>query len=102
MRPSFTDRRLVGHTARKPEHVGHRVLFAGIRIYAALCEQPYGGGKSVIIADPRLDKTATLLRAMGHIIESLGGRYVAPAVWRVTSRMIIKSASVVPTSSAVM
>jgi hypothetical protein len=82
----------------------------------------------VIIADPRLDKTPALLHAMGRIIERLGGRYiiaddgvprhqrdgpdrtaagqgscaavVAPAVWRVTSRMITKSASVVPTRIA--
>jgi leucine dehydrogenase len=30
----------------------------------------------VIIADPRRDKTPALLRAMGHLIESLGGRYI--------------------------
>jgi leucine dehydrogenase len=44
---------------------------------AAICEVPYGGGKSVIIADPRRGKTPTLLHAMGRIIENLGGRYIA-------------------------
>jgi leucine dehydrogenase len=44
---------------------------------AAICELPYGGGKSVIIADPRRDKTPALLHAMGRIIEGLGGRYIA-------------------------
>ena len=29
------DRRLIGHAAREAQHVGHRVLFAGIRIHAA-------------------------------------------------------------------
>jgi glutamate dehydrogenase/leucine dehydrogenase len=33
---------------------------------AAICELPYGGGKSVIIADPRRDKTPALLHAMGR------------------------------------
>src|SRR5436309_1556108 len=51
-------------------------LSRGMTYKAAICELPYGGGKSVIIADPRRDKTAALLRAMGHIIESLGGRYI--------------------------
>jgi leucine dehydrogenase len=30
----------------------------------------------VIIADPHRDKTPALLRSMGHLIESLGGRYI--------------------------
>src|SRR3954454_21479856 len=51
-------------------------LSRGMTYKAAICELPYGGGKSVIIADPRRDKTAALLRAMGHIIEELGGRYI--------------------------
>src|SRR5262249_56198824 len=44
---------------------------------AAICELPYGGGKSVIIADPRRDKTPARLHAMGRIIEGFGGRYIA-------------------------
>lgn len=35
-----------------------------------------GGGKSVIIGDPRLDKTPALFEAMGSAIEALGGRYI--------------------------
>jgi len=42
----------------------------------AICELPYGGGKSVIIADPRRDKTPALLHAMGRIVEGLGSRYI--------------------------
>src|ERR1700719_1541520 len=34
----FADRRLVDHAARETQHVGHRVLFAGIRIHAAATE----------------------------------------------------------------
>jgi valine dehydrogenase (NAD+) len=35
-----------------------------------------GGGKAVIIGDPRTDKTEQLLRAYGRFVESLGGRYL--------------------------
>jgi leucine dehydrogenase len=38
-----------------------------------------GGGKTVVIGDPARDKTPALLRALGHVIESLGGRYYAGA-----------------------
>lgn len=44
---------------------------------SALAGLPQGGGKSVIIGDPRTAKTPALLRAMGRFIDTLGGRYVA-------------------------
>ncbi len=34
-----------------------------------------GGGKAVIIGDPRTQKTEGLIRAMGRFIQSLGGEY---------------------------
>jgi leucine dehydrogenase len=34
-----------------------------------------GGGKAVIIGDPKAQKTEALMRAMGRFIESLGGEY---------------------------
>jgi leucine dehydrogenase len=43
---------------------------------AAICDLPYGGGKSVIIGDARREKTPELLRAMGRAVESLQGRYI--------------------------
>ncbi|MDN3518865.1 Glu/Leu/Phe/Val dehydrogenase dimerization domain-containing protein [Aquisalimonas lutea] len=43
---------------------------------AAMAEVPYGGGKAVIIADPRRDKHAGLFRALGRMIDGLGGRYI--------------------------
>ncbi|HEY8450462.1 MAG TPA: Glu/Leu/Phe/Val dehydrogenase dimerization domain-containing protein [Bacillota bacterium] len=36
----------------------------------------FGGGKAVILADPRRDKTEELFRAFGRFVESLGGRYI--------------------------
>lgn len=35
-----------------------------------------GGGKTVVIGDPRRDKTEELFRSLGRFIESLGGRYI--------------------------
>lgn len=35
-----------------------------------------GGGKSVIIGDPKTDKSEALFRAMGRYVESLNGRYI--------------------------
>ncbi len=35
-----------------------------------------GGGKGVIIGDPRTDKTEALLRAWGRFVDTLGGRYL--------------------------
>jgi leucine dehydrogenase len=51
-------------------------LSCGMTYKAAICELPYGGGKSVIIGDPRQDKTPALLRAMGRLVKDLGGRYI--------------------------
>jgi valine dehydrogenase (NAD+) len=44
---------------------------------ASLAGLDLGGGKAVIIGDPKLDKTEALLRAYGRFIESLNGRYYA-------------------------
>src|SRR4051794_24146117 len=35
-----------------------------------------GGGKAVIIGDPKRDKTEALMRAMGRMIDQLGGEYI--------------------------
>ncbi len=51
-------------------------LSRGMTYKSALAGLPLGGGKSVIIADPKTDKTQDLLLAMGDFIESLGGRYI--------------------------
>ena len=37
---------------------------------------PLGGGKAVIIADSRTQKTEALLRAYGRFLDTLGGRYL--------------------------
>ncbi|MGD9489822.1 MAG: Glu/Leu/Phe/Val dehydrogenase dimerization domain-containing protein [Calditrichaceae bacterium] len=35
-----------------------------------------GGGKAVIIGDPKKDKSEALFRAFGQFVQSLGGRYI--------------------------
>lgn len=37
----------------------------------------FGGGQTVVIGDPRKDKSEALSRALGRFIDSLGGRYIA-------------------------
>jgi leucine dehydrogenase len=50
-------------------------LSRGMTYKAAMAGLPYGGGKAVIIGNPRRDKSEALLRAMGRFVDSLGGRY---------------------------
>ncbi|HUR42205.1 MAG TPA: Glu/Leu/Phe/Val dehydrogenase dimerization domain-containing protein [Verrucomicrobiae bacterium] len=51
-------------------------LSRGMTYKAALADLPQGGGKSVILGDPRRDKTPEMMRAMGRFVDSLGGKYV--------------------------
>lgn len=51
-------------------------LSRGMTYKAALADLKQGGGKSVIIADPRHGKTPAMMRAMGRFVDTLGGRYI--------------------------
>lgn len=51
-------------------------LSRGMTYKAALAGLQQGGGKSVVIADPRKTKTPAMMRAMGAFVESLGGQYL--------------------------
>jgi valine dehydrogenase (NAD+) len=51
-------------------------LATGMSYKNSLAGLDLGGGKAVIIGDPRTDKTEALLRAYGRFVESLGGRYL--------------------------
>ncbi|GGK31322.1 Glu/Leu/Phe/Val dehydrogenase [Salinarimonas ramus] len=51
-------------------------LSRGMTYKNAVAGLDLGGGKAVIIADPRTQKTPELLRAFGRAVETLGGRYV--------------------------
>ncbi|MEP7235428.1 MAG: Glu/Leu/Phe/Val dehydrogenase [Ignavibacteriota bacterium] len=51
-------------------------LSRGMTYKAAAAGLNLGGGKAVIIGDPRMQKTEQLFRAFGRFIEGLGGRYI--------------------------
>ncbi|MEN9867061.1 MAG: hypothetical protein RL748_2651 [Pseudomonadota bacterium] len=51
-------------------------LSRGMTYKNAVAGLPIGGGKSVIIGDPKKDKTPALFEALGEALERLGGRYV--------------------------
>lgn len=51
-------------------------LARGMTYKAAAAGLDVGGGKSVVIADPKKDKTEALLRTIGKFVNSLNGRYI--------------------------
>lgn len=52
-------------------------LSRGMTYKSALANLDLGGGKSVIIGDPRQYKTEQLMEAMGRCLEKLNGLYIA-------------------------
>jgi leucine dehydrogenase len=51
-------------------------LSRGMTYKAAVSGLNLGGGKAVIIGDPRKDKSEALFRALGKFIDTLNGRYI--------------------------
>ncbi len=51
-------------------------LSKGMTYKSAIAEVGFGGGKSVIIADPKKQKTPEMLMAFGAAVEKLGGIYI--------------------------
>ncbi len=51
-------------------------LAEGMTYKHAACGNDLGGGKAVIIGDPRTDRTEALMRRYGALIHSLDGRYL--------------------------
>jgi len=52
-------------------------LSRGMTYKSALAGLKLGGGKSVVIGNPRTDKTPALLESLARAIDKLGGRYIA-------------------------
>ena len=53
---------------------------------AAAADLPMGGGKGVIMGDPRTLKTEALLRSYGMFVDTLGGRYLTTTDVGTTTR----------------
>ena len=51
-------------------------LSKGMTYKSAIAGLKLGGGKSVIIGDPKINKSDELLKKFGECIDSLGGRYI--------------------------
>lgn len=52
-------------------------LSRGMTFKTILAGLPLGGGKSVILGDPRKDKSEALFRAFARKVDALSGRYIA-------------------------
>lgn len=50
-------------------------LAEGMTYKCAAADVDFGGGKAVIIGDPKIDKSPELFRAFGRFVESLNGRF---------------------------
>ena len=80
MRPYATTAAAVSDVLRLSRGMSYKNAIAGL---------PFGGGKSVIIGEPRTLKTPQLLEAFGRFVDSLGGRYVtAEDVGTTTADMV--------------
>lgn len=67
MRPYSNEREAINDVLRLSRGMTYKNAMAGL---------PLGGGKAVIIGNPRTDKTESLMEAMGQAVESLEGEYV--------------------------
>ncbi|MCC6840243.1 MAG: Glu/Leu/Phe/Val dehydrogenase [Flavobacteriales bacterium] len=64
-------------------------LSRGMTYKSALAGLDLGGGKAVIIGDPRKDKTEAMFRRFGRFVDSLNGRYItAEDVGMTTTEMV--------------
>ncbi len=52
-------------------------LSRGMTYKAAMAGLPFGGGKAVILGDPRTGKSAALFRAFGRAVDALAGQYIS-------------------------
>ncbi|QBD82698.1 Glu/Leu/Phe/Val dehydrogenase [Ktedonosporobacter rubrisoli] len=67
MWPYATEEDAVGDALRLARAMTYKCAAAGMN---------FGGGKCVVIADPKRDKTEALLRTLGRFINRLGGLFV--------------------------
>ncbi len=64
-------------------------LALGMTHKCSISASNYGGGKTVVIADPKKDKNELLLRDIGKFVETLNGRYyIGPDVGTTSQDMV--------------
>ena len=74
--PALGGCRMYPYASEKDALIDVLRLSRGMTYKAAVAGLNLGGGKAVIIGDPKKHKSEALWRAMGRFIEGLGGRYI--------------------------
>jgi leucine dehydrogenase len=70
-------------------------LSRGMSYKNAMAELPFGGGKAVIIGDPR-EKTRQRMEAFGRLVDSMAGRYITAEDVGTTTADMEQVANVTP------
>ena len=74
--PALGGCRMWNYKSEKDALIDVLRLSKGMTYKAAIAGLNLGGGKAVIIGDPKTDKSEELFRSFGRFIEGLGGRYI--------------------------
>lgn len=74
--PALGGTRMWPYTSEEDAIIDVLRLSRGMTYKNAAAGLNLGGGKAVIIADPKTDKSEALFRAFGRFVESLNGRYI--------------------------
>lgn len=75
--PSLGGTRIHAYSSRDDALKDALRLAKAMTYKSAVAEDGLGGGKSVIIANPKKDKTQALLLAFAEVVNSLNGKYIA-------------------------
>lgn len=74
--PTLGGTRIYPYTSLEAALTDAKRLAKGMTYKSALAEAGWGGAKSVIIADPKKDKTEELLYSFGQAVHQLRGAYI--------------------------
>jgi leucine dehydrogenase len=74
--PALGGMRMLPYASEEEAFVDVRRLSRGMTYKSAVADTGLGGGKSVIIGDPKTMKCPELFRAMGDFVEAFEGKYI--------------------------
>jgi leucine dehydrogenase len=74
--PALGGMRMLPYASEEEALVDVRRLSRGMTYKSAVADTGLGGGKSVIIGDPKTMKSPALFQAMGEFVEAFGGQYI--------------------------